>query len=174
MFKLFIYAFSLVVLLALNVVFPPIFTAVPNFLFLVVVFLSFQRDKSDFLWIALFSGFLIDVYSGTFFGTYTISFLFLAFLISQTSGTFLSADPSVPYMAVVIVVAYLLLVGMVFLLNAVGLKFNPNAIPLSDVYLTKKIWFDVILNLIFAFPVYTLITFLQKIIAKKENRKLEI
>lgn len=154
MSKLLVYFFTVVILLALNAVFPHVGASAPNFLFLLVVIFAFRQDGYEYLWLAFFAGLLLDVYSGTFFGTYMLSFLFLALIINYTTRTFFSADPSVNYIAVVVAVSYLTLVGLIYLMNSIGVRIDGNFSPISAIYLNNKIWLDLLLNLVFAAPIY--------------------
>ncbi len=171
MSKFLVYFFTFSVLLALNVVLPKAGASAPNLLFLLVIIFAFRQDSSEYLWLAFFSGLLLDIYSSTFFGTYTLSFLFLALIINYTTRTFFSAEPELNYMAMVVGLSYLLLVGLVYLINSIGSRIQPDLVALSGVYLNQKIWLDLVLNLIFAAPVYYIAIVDQRLIKgfKKKN-----
>ncbi len=174
MSKPIVYTICLIILLALNIIFPKINSSAPNFLFLLTVIYSFQQEGNDFLWLAFFSGLLLDIFSSTFFGTYTISFLVIAMMINYTTSTFLVADPAVGYIAAVIFVANLFLVGLIYIINSIGLKLDSSTIPLPSVYLQAKVWADVIWNLIFALPVLYISHLNQRIIEhyQKNSQRL--
>ncbi len=169
MFKTFIYFCTLIILLALNIVFPRIAASAPNFLFLLTVIYAFRQNKNEFLWLAFFSGLLLDIFSATFFGTYLLAFLIIAMIINYTTRTFFSADPTVPYIAAVVAVAYLLLVGLIYLSNSIAAHYSPMILPLAGVYLNAKIFIDLLLNLIFAPLVYFLAIFIDNLIAKYQK-----
>lgn len=173
--KIITYALCIIILLALNIVFPKTTaSAVPNFLFLLVVIYSFNQESNDFLWLAFCAGLMLDVTSNTFFGTYTVSFLLIAMIINYTTRTFLVADPSIGYMAVVILVSNLLLIGLIYIINSVGIKLNSQTLPISSLYLREKIWSDIILNLIFAWPIYWVTRWNQRVIEYYHTNKHQL
>ncbi len=171
MIKFFTYAISIILLVAINAVFPEMKSALPNLLFLFIIFLAFRQNEADFIWIAFFSGLFLDAYSGFFFGTYTISFLVIGFIINLATRSILTADPSPIYVAVVIVISELMLVGLVFMVNAIAFKLHQTPFPVSGIYLNQKIWIDLALNLIFALPVYWLVRLNDSIIENIESKK---
>ncbi len=160
-----IYAIIIILLLALGAALPQASAGAVNWLFLFSAITAFRRDENDFLWLAFFSGFALDVYSGGFFGTYIFSFLIVALLINYTTRTLLSSEPSVQYIAVVVSVSYLVFVGLVYIINSLGVQLQPSALQISPVYLDRKIWIDLLLNLIFAAPVYYLSLMSDRIVA---------
>lgn len=165
MSKTIIFAIIIVVLLALGVAFPQASTGAVNWLFLFTAITAFRHEGNDFLWLAFFSGLALDLYSGGFFGTYAVSLLIVAFLINYTTRTLLSAEPSVTYVAAVISVSYLTFVGLAYIINSLGVQLQHSALPFSAVYLNRKIWLDIVLNLIFAAPVYYLSLISDRLIA---------
>ncbi len=164
MIKVLIYFLSIIVLLALNVVFPKFYYGVPNFLLLLVVVYAFRKDNPDYLWIAFGAGFFLDLYSNSFFGTYTISFILISVIINYTTRSFFSADPSIVYFAIVTAVSNLMLVGMLFLFSSIGMRFQPGLSEVSGVYLNQKIWIDLFFNIVFVAPVYYLSSVNERII----------
>ena len=174
MAKIVTYFLAIVFLLALNIVFPTLRASTPSFLFLLVVIYAFRLDNPGYLWFAFFSGLMLDVYSNVFFGSYILSFLIIALLINYTTRTFFSADPSLFYVATVIAVSNLILVGLLYFINSIGMRFDASVTPLSGVYLGGKIWFDVILNLVFAAPMYSFTIWIDRIVEHFERKNQAI
>ncbi|MDB4940027.1 MAG: rod shape-determining protein MreD [Candidatus Doudnabacteria bacterium] len=170
MTKFLLYFFSIILLLALNIVFPTIRSSTPNFLFLFVVVNAFRKNNQDFLWLAFFSGLMLDIYSNVFFGTYTLSFMIIAVIISYTTKIFFSADPSIVYFGSVAAVSNLLLIGLVFIMNTVGVHIQSNLGRIPALYLGQKIWIDLFLNLIFVGPIYYLSSVIERIIEDNAKR----
>lgn len=168
--KYLIYFLVLVALAAVNMVFPPIYGAVPNFLFLFVVFYSFHQDKTTFIWLAFWSGLILDLSSGFFFGSWTISFLLVALIVNYATKIFFATDVSRLFMVIVSAVAYLVLVGLLYLFNTLiaNIGLIDQQIPL--IYLQQKVWFDIILNFIFAIPIYLLTEYISRTILESESR----
>ena len=171
MIKFFTYFISFIILLGLNIVFPKIAGAAPNFLFLIIVFYAFRKDNPIFLWLAFFAGIMLDIYSGSFFGSYTISLLVISFIINYTTRTFFTADPTPEFISVVIIVAYIILIGLMYLLDSFALGFGWTTYHISPEYITSKIWLDIVLNLIFALPIYYVVILNDRITAKYERPK---
>jgi rod shape-determining protein MreD len=168
--KYVVYFLVLVALASVNMVFPSIFGAVPNLLFLFVIFYAFHQDKPTFLWLAFWSGLLLDMSSGYFFGTWTISFLLVAIIVNYSTKIIFATDVSRIFMVVVSAVAYLVLVGLLYIFTT--LIFNIGLIDqqMPLVYLQKKVWFDIILNFIFAIPIYLLTEYIEQTILESESR----
>ncbi len=169
--KFLTYFIAVIFLTALNIVFPNLRSSTPNFLFLLVIIYAFRQDTPGYLWLAFFSGLMLDVYSNVFFGTYILSFMIIALLINYTTRTFFSADPSIIYVGAVIIVANLILVGLLYFINSIGVRFDSAVIPLSGQYLGNKIWIDVILNLVFAAPVFAFSLWIDRIARHYENKQ---
>lgn len=163
MSKIIIYFLTILILLSLNITMPKFGQGVPNFLFLFVLLLAFKQEGSDFLWVAFFSGLLLDIFAAPVFGSYLFSFMILAMIVNTTTRTLFSADVNMVYMGIVIFISNLLLVGMIYLINALAFQFHNASAPLSPLYLSQKIWLDVILNLVFAIPIYYLIHYLDRL-----------
>lgn len=155
MAKVVIYIITVILLLALSIVFPKVGTSAPSFLFLLTAVYAFRKDDSDYLWLAFFSGLALDFYSNTFLGIFALSFLITALIINYTTRTFFSSDLSLIYIAVIVTLAYLLVVGLVYILNTMAIRFD-TALSISGEYLITKIWLDLFLNLIFVAPIYFL------------------
>lgn len=155
MAKVVIYAITVILLLALSIVFPKIGASAPSFLFLLTAVYAFRKDDSDYLWLAFFSGLALDLYSNTFLGIFALAFLITAFIINYTTRAFFSSDLSFGYIGVIVSLAYLLVVGLVYIFNSTAIRFG-TALPISGEYLTTKIWLDLFLNLIFVAPIYFL------------------
>ncbi len=168
MTKLLIYIATVVLLLAANIALPFSHYAAPNFLFLLILFLAFQKDNDDFLWVAFFSGLLLDTVSAPIFGSYLLGFLLIAMIVNYATRTLFSADPNPVYIGGIIIIANLILVSLLYLTNTIAYDFHNIATPLSPIYLRQKIWLDVILNLIFAVPIYFLVSWEEGIIQRRE------
>ena len=169
MSKFFTYLVTLLFLFGLNAVMPKIFGVRPNFLFLLVIFYALRKNNLDFLWLAFFAGLFADIYSGIFFGSYTIGFLIIAFVLNYAIGTFFTADLSVEFTSVAIIIAYIILVGIIYLINSFAFRLGLATAALSPEYIVSKIWLDILLNIIFAAPIYYLTTLNDKIILKFER-----
>lgn len=165
--KFLVYLFTLIMLLALNVSFPATFRNIaPNFLFLLVVFYAFRKDNPDFLWIAFFAGLLLDIYGGNFFGSFTLGFLLIGALVNFTTRTFFTADPSIEFTSLIVAGSSVLLALFLFVLNFVAARLHWAAYPISPRIFAGKVWLDLLLNLIFAAPIYYLTVMNDKITAK--------
>ena len=148
--------FAILILFAgiCTIIFPPVLTARPNFLFLLIVFFSFKGTDEKFLLFAFSSGLLLDVFSGSMFGSFCISALVVAIVLNYTTRTFFKSEPSVIVVSVIIPFLYLLFVGIAYILNSAAFHIGLTSYPISNIYLLRKVWIDIGLNLIFALPVY--------------------
>ena len=166
-----VYSLSILILLVLNIVFPAfLMSAAPNFLFLLVVFYAFRKDNPDFLLIAFFCGLFLDIFSGAFFGSFTLGLLGIGLAINYLTRTFFTADLSVEFISVVIAGSYILLVIFFYALNLLALRLHLTAYLVQGGYFSAKIWIDLIFNLAFAAPVYYLTLLNDKILTKANRR----
>jgi len=166
--KFFLYFFCLIILFALNSVFPQLPRGVaPNFIFLFAIFYALKKQTPDFLWIAFFGGLILDLFSGNLFGSYTLALICICSLLAYATGTFFTADLSIEITSIFLTLGYLAFVILLFLINWLGLKSNLIGYQISPKIFETKVWLDLFLNLIFAVPVYYLTVFNDKILAKK-------
>lgn len=156
MLKIFIYLFTVIFLFSINAVLPPARSGMPNLLFLLVIFYSFRSEDAAFLWPAFFSGLLLDIYGNYYFGVFTLSFLVIALLVNYLTRTFFISDPSIGFMSAVVFFSYLILVGSFYLANSAAYSLHLALHKADIIYLKEKIWIDLLLNLIFALPVFFL------------------
>ncbi len=168
--KYVVYFLILIALASINMVFPPIYGAVPNFLFLFVIFYAFHQDKTTFLWLAFWSGIILDMSSGFFFGSWTISFLLVALIVNYSTKILFATDVSQLFMIAVSAISYLVLVGLLFLFNTLIYNVGLTAQQIPVVYLQQKIWLDIVLNFIFALPIYLLTEYTSRTILETESR----
>jgi rod shape-determining protein MreD len=164
--KFLAYSVSIIVLLVLNIIFPPLLSGAPNFLFLLVVFYALRKNSPDFLLIAFFAGLFLDIYSAAFFGTYTLAFLAIGLAINYSSRTFFTADLSVQFITAIITGAYFILIIIFYTLNLLALRLHFTLYVVQSGYFSAKIWIDLLLNLAFAAPVYYLTLLNDKITAR--------
>jgi len=168
--KILVYLISLIILLALNVAFPMIYRNIaPNFLFLLVIFYAFRKDNPDFLWIAFFAGLLLDIFGGNFFGSFTLGFLLISELVNFTTRTFFTADPSIEFMVLIVSGSYLALAGFLFAFNFLAFRLHWVDYQISPRIFAGKIWLDLLLNLVFAAPVYYLTVLNDRILLKGQR-----
>lgn len=169
MTRILTYFVSVILLFSVNAFFPAL-GAAPNLLFLFAILYAFKKDDSDFLWLAFFSGLIMDVFSGAMFGTYMLSFLMISFAVNYATRNFFSADPNIPVMFFVLLAANLFLVALIYLENSLAVRFGAVSSVLPGVFISKRTWIDIAFNLVLAFPVY-LLTMLDDHIILQADKK---
>ena len=164
---IFVYLLTLILLFALNGAFPTLkYGAAPNFLFLFAILFALKKDNRGFLWIAFFSGLLLDLFSGGFFGAFTLAMLLVCALAAYTAATLFTIDLSIEARSILVAAANLIFVLVLFIINLATFKFNLAPNQISPQIFAGKVWLDLILNLIFAMPIYYLLLLDDKLAVK--------
>ncbi|GAC1412282.1 MAG: hypothetical protein NVSMB66_0910 [Candidatus Doudnabacteria bacterium] len=171
MFKALLYFLLIIILLALSITSVKFFGMGPNFLFLLTIVYAFQKNNPDYLWLAFFSGLMLDIYSNVFFGTYILSFLLISVSINYATRIFFSADPSVVYLGLMTAISSLMLVGLLFIFNSLAIRFQSDIMVLPTIYLKQKIWIDLAFNLVFLGPIYYLSGVVEGVIISNSKRR---
>ena len=167
-----VYAILIWVLLGLTIVSPPIYGARPNFLFLFAVLYAFDSSDQLFLWMAFFCGMSLDIFSGNFFGAYTLSLLIVTLLINYTTISIFKSEASVQSLSVIITFAYIVFVGSAYAINSFAYQLGFISHPIAASYLVNKLLFDLLFNLVFAGPVYWLTIYADKLTLKFKQHQV--
>ncbi len=167
MTKLLIRALLGIIAVALNIVWPEIRSAAPNFLFLLVVLYAFREGNESYLGFAVFGGVLFDIYSSNAFGSYMLGLLLIGLLLRLATATLFRSEPrSVAYMAVAIISSNILLIAFLYLFSTVALRWSSGALAFSPLYIAHSAWLAIILNLIFAIPLYVIVESVESTITR--------
>ncbi len=168
--KFILYTLAAIVLYALNTVLPQPFGGSVNLLLLFVVCASLSGDSSAFLWVAFFSGLLLDSSSGLIFGTYTIAFLLIALLVKYATATIFSADFSPAALAGFVAVSYFFTVVVLYAVALIASHYMA-ALPLSPLFVTRKIWLDLAFNVLLAYPVHLLVAAIDRYVERHDRHR---
>jgi rod shape-determining protein MreD len=134
--KYLIYTLAIVFLIGLNFGlfgFLQVKGIMPNLLFLFVLCASLERRQSeDFLFVSLLSGLFLDVYSGVFFGSFTVTFLVLSMLIQLLLNNFLALELTWKFILIMFLAGFVFLnfslwlyMGLAYKLKLVKFYFEP-------------------------------------------------
>jgi rod shape-determining protein MreD len=174
MSKFLIRAALVVLAVAADIAIPQIRSATPDFVFLLVVFYAFRENSEVYLGVALVGGILLDTYASSAFGSYAIGLLLIGLLIRLATGTLFRSEPrSFAYMTVAIVTANIFLIAFLYLFNTIAMHWQNGLQNLSPLYITHSVWLVLILNLLFAIPVYAIVEFAEMLV-ERYNRPQHI
>ena len=169
--KIFLYTLAAVVLYAVNAVLPQPFGGAVNLLLLFVVCAALSQDDGNvFLWAAFACGLLLDTSSGLTFGSYTAAFLLTALVIRYATQTTFTPDFSTGMLAAAVVVAYFFTAAFIYATSVAAAHFF-GAPSLSPLFVTRKIWVDLALDLLLAYPVYALVRAIGRYVERGERKK---
>ena len=76
-----------------------IWNTVPNLLLLMVITLSLEKEDYDFFIVSAIAGLFLDLYSGSFPGTFMFGFLFTAYLLHLTAQSVVVYETNWKYLA---------------------------------------------------------------------------
>ena len=141
-----------------------------NLLLLFATCAALSDDGSMFLWAAFFSGLLLDASSGLLFGAYAASFLAFAILIRYSTQTIFTADFSVGTLSGAVVAAYLVTVCVLYGASVLASRYGIGA-GLSPLFINRKVWVDLALDLVAAFPVYLLVQSMNAFVERQEHHR---
>ena len=160
----FIFFISLTGLFALNSLLPGFYrSAAPNFLFLFAVFYALKKNSLIFLWLAFFAGLILDLFGGNFFGAQTFALLATCSLLAYATSEFFSAELSIELTSILIAAGYIIFATLVFALNLAAFNLHLAGYQVSPQIFEFKIWLDLMLNLVFAAPIYYLTVFIDRV-----------
>jgi rod shape-determining protein MreD len=165
-----LYTLAAVVLYAVNTVLPQPFTGSVNLLLLFTVCAALSDDGSSFLWAAFISGLLLDASSGLAFGSYTVAFLLTALLIRYATQTAFTADFSLGTLAGAVAGSYFFTVAVLYAASLVAARYSATP-ALSPLFVTRKIWIDLALDLLLAYPVYALVRVIDQFVERHNQKK---
>lgn len=166
--KYFAYFIVILALLALNLgLFPYIrlWGAEPNLLLLTVVIFALEKGEYDFFFVALCAGIFLDIYSGFFFGGFTLTFLLLGYLLHLLVSKVLMMELGAKALVIIISVCTLLSLLMVWLYNWAAFKFGYIPDVLDFHTLEFRILPEIFYNLLIGYPLYLFIIWFKEKIA---------
>ena len=101
---------------------------------------------------------------------YAASFLVFAVLIRYSTQTIFTADFSVGTLSGAVVAAYLVTVCVLYGASVLASRYGISA-GLSPLFINRKIWIDLGLNLVLSFPVYLLVQSLNGFVERQEHHR---
>jgi rod shape-determining protein MreD len=155
--KYIIYIATVIALLGINVgVFAnlKLSSGVPNILLLYIVTLSLTKQSHDHLWVAFLAGILLDFYSGTFIGSFALSFPFLAAIVQALANKFLVLEINWKFLAGLAVGGWLFVYGFVAGYTFLAYKLGWSTTFVDIAIIKNKVIPELIYNLILLLPVY--------------------
>ena len=171
--KYLIYIISIIILLGINLgLFGnlQILSQVPNLLLLFTLCAALEKKNYDFLYIAFVCGIFLDFFSASFFGGFTLSFLFIALILNFLSNAFVLLELNWKSLSLILFGALLLLnlflwvYGFIaFWLHWTG-DFN-NFKNFSGVFLINLLY-----NWVLLYPTFIYYSYVRRIIDGFEIR----
>ena len=168
-----IYFIIIILLVGLNVglfKYIPFFGAVSNLLLLFVVGVSLQREAEESLFIAFISGIFLDYYNGLFIGSFAISFLSVSIIIYFFIHQLVVFELSWRYLFTIVTLSTIFTACLVWALNVLAIHFNFPAAFIDTSELHFHLMAEVIYNLLLAYPLYLLATYLKNFFLNLQGR----
>ena len=132
----------------------PFFDAVPNLLFLFVIFLaSLKQDLFERLFVAFFAGLFADFWSGGFFGGFTLAFLCLTLILEGVRSAFSLLEMDWKYFFGVCLSAYVVVSLLLWVYNFLALRAGWTEFYVSFYGVVRKWPAGIFYNLILLYPV---------------------
>jgi len=175
--KYFIYFAAIIILVGINTgLFPYIkfFGVQPNLPLLFLVGACLQRDAEDSFFIALCAGLFLDTLSGIFIGSFTFGFLLLALLLFVVIHRLVVFELSWKYLFAVSIFATVFTQACAWAINSAAFHYGWSQVSLNGSQLRNKIVFEIIYNLILAYPLYAFATFLKNGILQLQGKRHRI
>lgn len=149
----------------------PIYRAVPQLILLLVIVSSAERHDLDFLYIAIAGGMFMDIVTSVAFGSFTLSFMIIGFLIRFLLQGLLAAKNPWKALPLVVILSIIIQYFWLWLYNGLlfPLKVSLSASTFTDT--TALAFGAVIYSVILFFPIYWLIERLHGFLDSMELRK---
>lgn len=155
--KYLIYFVTIIFLLSVNIGFfgqLPVWGQIPNLLLLLLINFSLDKKSFDFFFVALIAGLLVDFYSSTFFGGFTLGFLLVASFIYILANAFIFLEVNWKSLSILTFASLCVLYFTVWLygFSVSKMGIQPTYIPFK--YFLRNFPGMLIYNLILLFPMY--------------------
>ena len=132
---------------------------VPQLLLLFVIILSLTHSLPEAVWFAFTAGFLAEVFSGLFFGTYIFGFVVIGVAVYVTTRHLISQEIMILPTAILVISGTLLLPLLAYFFNwFASALYSTVAVPIRNFYPPAIIW-TVFSNLIFCYPITKIFIF---------------
>jgi rod shape-determining protein MreD len=150
------------------------FGVTPNVLLLFVVGCCLQREADDSFFIALVGGIFLDILSGIFVGSFTFAFLLLALLLYFLIRRLVVFELSWRYLLAVTILATIFVNLFAWAADAVAFHYGWSQVVINIQVLKTHIPLEIVYNLLLAYPLYALATWLQNFILNLQGKKHRI
>jgi len=165
--KYLFYTIAIILLIGIQIGLLPyiqFFTAAPNLLLLMVFVLAIQRDVDELFFVAFVGGLALDVYTGLYLGTFTLTFLFAALALYFAVTEFFVQELSWKYvftgLLITVVCSSLLEYAYALFVFKAGLTGYPIPFTIVKLHLVPEI----IYNSILLYPMYILVQLLKNVV----------
>ena len=134
----------------------------PELALIAVIFFALRRSFTEVLWFSFFAGFLLEIFSGHFFGSRIFAAVLSGILVYFVTRKLTDREFSLPVMIFLVIMATLLSHSLTYFYHAFFAVFGiTQGIPFG-VLLNKRIIGTVTMNLAFFYPAFFLYKFLPK------------
>lgn len=135
---------------------------IPNLPLLFLIFFCLGKKDYDFFLVAFFSGFVLDCYSTSFFGGFTLSFLFLAMGFYYLLNYFLVFELNWKSLTSLLLGALLFVNLFLWLYNLLAVKFGLTDTAIAFRVLMGHFFIQFLYSWLLLYPIYLLFNFISK------------
>jgi len=175
--KYLIYAIAIILLAGIHIGlfgYLKFFGVTPNILLLFVVGFCLQREADDSFFIALVAGLFLDFLNGLFIGSFTLAFLLLALLLYFLIHRLVVFELSWRYLLAVAAASTVLADIFAWAASTAALHFGWAQVSIDAQVLKRHLPLEILYNLLLAYPLYALATWLQNFILQLQGKKHRI
>lgn len=147
------------------------FGLAPNLLLLLLIILAFDEKSTNFIFIAIVGGLLLDFASGFPIGAYLLAFLVLGLVLHIVSSRMHILGFGYRVLPVVITLAVIITNAWLYIYLFLSGVFKLTTFTLSVQILSRNIIWQVLYNLILFLPVYGFSLVLQNFLLRIDQRK---
>jgi hypothetical protein len=158
--KYLLYLFLILVVLAVNIEITELISKSffhVNLLLILCVLSAMEKKNYDFLFFTIASGLILDIYSPQNFGSFSVIFLLIAWLVNWVVKNFLVYEINLKISIILLSLSYVLSEGLLGL--GVVLLHLDNSVAYAKLGLVNFILYEVggmVMFLMFALPLYFL------------------
>jgi len=175
--KYLIYLITIIFLVGLNLgLFNnlQLFGQIPNLPFLFTLCASLEKKSYDYFFVAFISGVLLDFYSTSFFGSFTISLLLVALCLQALANIVAVFELNWKSLSLLLISAMVLLNLFYWSYAFAAYKFHWALDFIAFRSVTAAFLPSFFYNLIFLYPMFLLYNFVKKIIDNLSLRRTRI
>lgn len=145
----------------------------PQWLLLFIIIFALENRLSEIIWFGFLAGFLMELFSGWFFGSYIFTLVICGVVVYLVTRKLTPQKISAPLLIFLIAIATLIFPAAVYLYNLffAGLGLGGAAWPAAGDFFTLSLFWTALSNLIMFYPLQFGAKILARLLPENKNAR---